>query len=114
MGKRAIESPTAAEGQHLRYASRRSPSLGGASDATVGAECGVRVAPVFEQLERLRKRPCRDLDLMPVLLEQLHKRSQDHHVCGVGQIDPDAHRLAPRHLNRGLEQLGWQSYESAT
>ena len=66
----------------------------------------MRVAPVLEQLERVRQRPRGELDLVAVRLEQLDQRPQDEHVRRVGQVDPDAHpqivlgRLATRPQRR--------------
>jgi hypothetical protein len=49
------------------------------------------MAPVVEELERVRERPGSDLDLVAGGLEPLHQRAQDDDVGGVREVDPDAH-----------------------
>jgi hypothetical protein len=78
-------------------AQRRNPRHLGAGLADRGRPAVAtdrrRLDPMqLEQLHRLRVLARGHLDLVAALLEQPDQGTEDEHVRGVGQVDPDAHR----------------------
>ena len=93
MRERAVEAAAARERDELRDARAGRERLAERGSTPPWRPITrERMAPVLEQLDRVRERPRRELDLVPVLLERLDERAQHEDVGGVREVDPDAHR----------------------
>ena len=91
MGERAVEALRAGPAEQPHDAVAGGERLVAAAHAAVAADDQVRVAPVLEQLDRVRQRARRQRDVVARRLEPLDERAQHDHVGRVGEVDPDPH-----------------------
>ena len=91
MSDRAIEPAASPEAGQSRDAIGGRQGLAGPPAAAVASQHHVGMAPVRQQLDRVRERTSGERHLVAVALQDLHQRPEHEDVSGVREVDPDAH-----------------------
>ena len=91
MREAVVEVLAAREPERLHDSRSCCQRLAELARAAVVPDGGVRMAPVVEQLDRVRERPCRERHLVAAGLEQVDEGPEHDDVRGIRQIDPDLH-----------------------
>ena len=89
--QRAVEAARARPAQQLRDPVGGRERLVTPVHAAVAAEHRMRPPPLLQQLDGVRERPGRQLDVVAGGLEPLDERPQHDHVRRIGEVDPDPH-----------------------
>ena len=98
MGEAVVEPLAACEREDLRRPGRRRERLADPACASVLADRRVRVAPVVEELGRVREWPRGEGHLVTARLQQLDQWPQDDDMRRVGQVDPDVRHQSGRSI----------------
>jgi hypothetical protein len=90
--ERAVEALRGGPAQQPACAIGGGERLVAPAHAAVAADHQVGAPPLLQELDGVRQRPGRQLNVVTRRLEALDERPQHDHVGRVGEVHPDPHR----------------------